>query len=191
MYQQAVTPDKVLSGGGGLYLRPIDMVSLGVLYENGGKWKGKQILSREWVDRVTTPTAVFKGKSGGYGLQWWINSFRGFSARGRNGPYIIVLPEKGLVVVATSVLNMKYFKEPVNFVGKDIIPHLSKDAIPESPADFERLQKTVKRLADSEKSDCRDLRKKQAEYIAHHIQKKAPRCVEDAPHQRQKRRSSC
>ena len=41
-------------GATGLYIRVDDMVKLGALYMYGGVWKGKQLLSPEWVNTVLT-----------------------------------------------------------------------------------------------------------------------------------------
>jgi len=45
-----IDPTGIVYMGGGLYLRPRDMLKIGQLYLNGGTWNGRRILSQEWVD---------------------------------------------------------------------------------------------------------------------------------------------
>jgi CubicO group peptidase (beta-lactamase class C family) len=44
-------PSGIDNGGYGLRLRPIDMQKFGVLYLNGGVWRGEPLISRSWVER--------------------------------------------------------------------------------------------------------------------------------------------
>ena len=39
-----------------LHMRPRDMAKLGLLYMNEGQWKGRQVISREWVERFPVPS---------------------------------------------------------------------------------------------------------------------------------------
>lgn len=56
-------------GATGLYIRCEDMVKLGVLYLNGGEWKGERIVSEEWCRAVLERGYEFTSKSvdGWYG----------------------------------------------------------------------------------------------------------------------------
>jgi CubicO group peptidase (beta-lactamase class C family) len=60
--------------GGGLYLRPIDMAKLGSLVYNNGAWNGKQIISKKWIEKSTSPIidASTSKKYRNYGYQWWL-----------------------------------------------------------------------------------------------------------------------
>ncbi len=37
--------------GGGLYMRPRDLLKFDQLYLNGGVWNGTQVVGRNWVER--------------------------------------------------------------------------------------------------------------------------------------------
>ncbi|UZJ63127.1 serine hydrolase [Sphingobacterium sp. KU25419] len=50
-YKWQFTPQKVASTAGGLQLRSLDFAKYGQLYKNQGNWKGKQLLTKEWVDK--------------------------------------------------------------------------------------------------------------------------------------------
>lgn len=66
--------------GGGLYLRAVDMIKLGILYLNKGVYKGERIIDESWIDKsfemhvnLTSGTA-YSGDPyiRGYGYLWWI-----------------------------------------------------------------------------------------------------------------------
>ncbi len=101
---------------GSIYLRPRDMLKVGVLFLNDGMWNGKQIISREWVNKSSTPFRNNHGIDvpiddyGGfdYGYTWWIGSVNAgkkevafFQAAGWGGQEIIVIPDLNMVVVFT------------------------------------------------------------------------------------------
>ena len=48
------------NGGGGMYLTCTEMMKLGQLYLAEGNWKGEQIVSRDWVQEVSTPKFTFE-----------------------------------------------------------------------------------------------------------------------------------
>ena len=52
-----------------LYLRPRDMLKLGVLFQQRGRWQGRQIVSREWVERSTARWSTVGDQD--YGYFWW------------------------------------------------------------------------------------------------------------------------
>ena len=97
--------------GGGMYLKPRDMLRFGELYLNNGKWKGKQIVSENWIENSVKNYRVLENTPGknGYGYLWWHNSYSvdrqtvgSIEARGAGGQYIFILPELETVVVITS-----------------------------------------------------------------------------------------
>src|SRR5499427_6902751 len=56
--------------GGGLRLRPRDMAKIGQLVLAGGRWAGRQIISKDWIDASTTwKLKATDGQS--YGYLWW------------------------------------------------------------------------------------------------------------------------
>ncbi len=94
-------------GWGDLKLTPHDMAKLGYLYLNEGRWDGKQVVSSEWVAAGTSKHVSFPGAAhDGYGYQWWCwwvpSCGYGYSAVGRGGQRIFVVPDKDMVVVVTA-----------------------------------------------------------------------------------------
>ncbi len=84
-----------------------DFARIGLLILNDGKWKGKQIVSRNYIDKIKTPASWLKKEYGNdvvndYSLHWWIMQYHNKEvvyARGIQGQYIFVVPDKKLVVV--------------------------------------------------------------------------------------------
>jgi CubicO group peptidase (beta-lactamase class C family) len=104
-YQWHIMPDGKASGGGLFFLRPRDMVKVGLLMLNGGAYNGQQVVSKAWVDRCTMTLLKLPGQFDGYGYLWWKQQFSGgidsYFASGNGGQYIFVIPSKELVVVFT------------------------------------------------------------------------------------------
>ncbi len=90
-------------GGSGLCLDILDMMKLGILYLNKGKWNDEQIVSESWVNLATKKQidTDWEGDwSKGYGYQLWTmeqkpNAFR---FDGAYGQYSIILPEENAVL---------------------------------------------------------------------------------------------
>jgi len=90
--------------GGGLFISALDQARFGLLFSRKGKWKNDQLISEQWVNAVSQPSAANKS----YGLMWWTNeenklgniSKRIYYADGFGGNYIIVDEEHDLVIVA-------------------------------------------------------------------------------------------
>ncbi len=95
-------------GWSDISLLPEDMAKIGFLYLNEGKWDGDQILPVEWVraSAIGHAETGSRGIQSQYGYQWWVNPEFGFyDAMGSGGNYIIVMPEKDLVVVFTGSMK--------------------------------------------------------------------------------------
>lgn len=81
-----------------------DMARFGYLFLRRGNWNGTEIIPHNWVTRSTTSysdTTGF-GEGFGYGYLWWVHGYGlnvdAISARGALGKYIIVIPERDLVI---------------------------------------------------------------------------------------------
>lgn len=131
------------TGGSRLFLKADDLAKLGQLYLNKGQWNGKQILSEQWIEDSTqkymdTPNGP--SSRSGYGYQWWMNSFGGYSGRGYNGQYLFVLPDENLVVVFFSSLSGYDFFAPEFLTEKYILKAIkSKQAITENQIALNKL----------------------------------------------------
>jgi CubicO group peptidase (beta-lactamase class C family) len=85
----------------GVNARARDFARFGMLFAKEGNWRGKQLISRVWVEESTRPDTS-ADPSRDYQYFWWVNTPNGknhFSAQGNYGQYIYVAPEKNLVIV--------------------------------------------------------------------------------------------
>ena len=83
-----------------------DMAKFGQLYLNGGNWKGKQIISKEWIEISTKAYSVTNPRYGiGYGMLWFVlmkNKFRESSSFYHTGNQVHMLgiyPSSRIVLV--------------------------------------------------------------------------------------------
>ena len=92
-------------GGWGLQLTPRDMAKLGYLYLQEGQWAGQQIVSAQWVKQATQRHTETDSDLG-YGYQWWTYpSLEAYTALGRYGQTIFVIPGSDLVIVTTAEMD--------------------------------------------------------------------------------------
>ena len=94
--------------GGGLQLRSIDLMKLGQLYLDGGRWGGKQVIPADWVKRSIQAHANAR-EGFDYGYLWWLQSFKvngrtvnSYAMAGSGGNKVFVLPALDAVVVITT-----------------------------------------------------------------------------------------
>ncbi len=88
--------------GGGIFINTLDHARFGLLFARKGKWKGKQLISEQWVNSINQPSSANKS----YGLMWWTNeegrlgnvSKKIYSADGFGGNFIVVDSEHDLVI---------------------------------------------------------------------------------------------
>ena len=92
---------------GGLYLSPRSLSKIGYIFLNGGKWRGEQIISQEWINASIFRHVIHTGnyESNGYGYQWWLCRYRsggqyfeGYFAAGWGGQYMFIFPQQNLIV---------------------------------------------------------------------------------------------
>jgi CubicO group peptidase (beta-lactamase class C family) len=93
-----------------LHMRPRDMLKIGLMYADGGRWHGKQIVSSAWVHESLTRQSQIDGTD--YGYFWWLQRFnvdtpqgkrvvQVSAAQGNGGQKIFIVPEFDLVAVFT------------------------------------------------------------------------------------------
>lgn len=88
-----------------------DFAKLGQLFLNNGEFNGKQILNQQFINEMRTPTKLSKET---YGMGLWINNdapIKHYYFRGLYGQYIIVIPEKDMVIVRTGMDKRETFDE--------------------------------------------------------------------------------
>lgn len=58
--------------GGGLFLKPRDMLKIGVMVMNKGKWENQQVISKNWINKATQPYLSTMFDICSYGYFWWV-----------------------------------------------------------------------------------------------------------------------
>jgi CubicO group peptidase (beta-lactamase class C family) len=98
-----------------------DFARFGLLYLRDGVWEGNRLLPAGWVDYARTPTFQQAGvDSNRYGAQWWLD-FGGpgsFSANGYDGQFIIIAPDRDLIIVRHGVTPLALKDNLKDWVGK-------------------------------------------------------------------------
>ncbi len=99
-----VDPQGTSTGWFGLRLRPEDLLKIGQLFLDHGRWEGQQLVSEEWVEEATSQQ-IEVDSSVGYGYQWWTGDLDGvpsYQAMGFGGQLVVVVPSRDLVVVTVA-----------------------------------------------------------------------------------------
>jgi len=117
------------TGAWGLELSSRNLAKFGYLFLNNGTWDGQQIISEEWV-RASTRTITEINNQEGYGYQWWTNPALDFYyAAGRNGQFIIVVPDQDIVAVFTSGIYNDDHNLPLRIFQNFILHDDAVDAV--------------------------------------------------------------
>ena len=104
-------PKGHIHAANGLYLTIDDFGNFGQMLLDGGIFEGKRIVSKEYLDMATIKQ-VPKELDVKYGFQFWISEDeKSYRADGKYGQYIIVLPDKDMVVAVQSLNDGKVLDE--------------------------------------------------------------------------------
>lgn len=122
-YYWNLAPDGAGYLGGGAFIRPRDLLKIGQVYLDGGVWRGRRIVTADWVERSTGPKVTispettglsqqafsevyFKGEDG---FAWHVGKFTiagrdhlNYAATGNGGQLLIVAPDYDLAVAFTA-----------------------------------------------------------------------------------------
>jgi len=143
-----VNPQGISIGWGELHLRPHDMAKIGYLYLNEGVWDGRQVVPAAWVAESTRKHISAQTLQAGYGYQWWVQPSGIYMALGYAGQYIVVVPNKEMVVVFASDLPDEHFFVPQQLLEEFILPAArSSNTLPADPEGFSVLEALVAALA--------------------------------------------
>ena len=91
----------VNNGWGDLHISTCDMAKIGCLVLHNGNWNGKQIVSKEWIEKIKPVYKIQKTESYGYG--WWLDSENPdeIQAVGRGGQRLFIFTERKMVIATT------------------------------------------------------------------------------------------
>ncbi|HEY0197329.1 MAG TPA: serine hydrolase [Rhodanobacter sp.] len=105
-------------GGGGTRYRSRDLAKIGEMVLDDGRWQGRQVLSKNWVNAMLTIHAQARDDAD-YGYFWWRFRFpvKGvdqavWAMSGNGGNYVMVMPSQRLVTVITSTAYNQRYAHP-------------------------------------------------------------------------------
>jgi CubicO group peptidase (beta-lactamase class C family) len=109
--------------------RSRDMLKMGILVLDKGKWQGKQHIPAEFVELATS--SIDTNPNRGYGYFWWTHqakvgnkTYICNSGRGAGGQFILMFPEIDLIIVSTA--HNKGMGKMLSEAPKRIIPAFVK-----------------------------------------------------------------
>ncbi len=116
-----------------IHLRSRDMLKLGIVFEDGGRWHGRQLISESWVNTSTAEHSHVDNVS--YGYFWWRHTFNVetpggaeqvvvTSAQGNGGQKIYIASKYHLVAVFTAGAYNADSTPPNTIMEKLILPRL-------------------------------------------------------------------
>ena len=120
-----------------IHLRPRDMLKLGLLFADGGRWHGRQIVSESWARTAIAEHSHVDNVS--YGYFWWrpwlnVETPTGsqhvnlVAAQGNGGQKIYLVPQYDLVAVFTGGDYNADSAPPNSIMAKIILPRLMEAA---------------------------------------------------------------
>lgn len=112
-YSVNLTPAGQMYGGGGVRMRPRDMLKFGQLYLDHGVWHGHRIVDASWVKTSTSHQITNANGSDGFAWHRFVltagdRKYQEYEASGNGGQFIIVVPELDLTVVITAANYGQY-----------------------------------------------------------------------------------
>lgn len=121
---------EVIPSGKRLYMAPKDLLKIGLLVLNKGRWNGSQIVSEVWISESTTPKTKITGVN--YSYLWWNiplqasdTSGTAITATGNGGQYVMIFPDLDVVAVFTgSAFNSEQDKLPFSIMQRVVLPAL-------------------------------------------------------------------
>jgi len=152
-------PRGINTGGWGLSATTDAISKFGQFYLQKGRWNGKQLLPREWIEQATSfkiqpppgpgqDLAQLKKDSDwhqGYAYQFWRCRHDAFRGDGAFGQFCIVIPALDAVVAITSrTLDMQGV---INLVWEHLLPGLREAAQPVDRTASDHLRTRLAGLA--------------------------------------------
>jgi len=130
--------DGYYAGGDETYFTARDLARFGELYLNKGKVNGVQLLDSSWVNKsftnYTSESKAFRTldcyQEIGYGYSWWLLNYNDkpvYTARGKGGQYILILPEEKVVAIILQEWNLQKDFEKENAYLCKLLSILTKE----------------------------------------------------------------
>ncbi len=145
------------TGGWGLRLKTEDLAKFGQFYLQKGKWNGRQLLPKKWIEEATsvkiyqnpemTQSKRDSSHDGvqGYCYQFWRARNNSYQANGANGQFVLVMPDKDAVVIFTA--DSPDMWGELDMVWKYLYPGIQDKALPQNENSSNELKQRLTSLA--------------------------------------------
>lgn len=145
------------TGGWGLRLKTEDLAKFGQFYLQKGKWNGKQLLQKKWIEEATsvkiyqnpemTQSKRDSSHDGvqGYCYQFWRARNNSYQANGAYGQFVLVMPDKDAVVIFTAESPDMWGQ--LDMVWKYLYPGIQDKALPPNENSSNELKQRLASLA--------------------------------------------
>lgn len=121
--QWEISSEGYNTGGWGLLIQTESLAKFGLLLLHDGLWKGRQLIPAAWV-RAMKEKEIDNGLYG-YGYQMWCCEYPGASrADGAYGQYILLIPDKDMVVVITECSAIDGIRQR-RLIWRQLLPSVS------------------------------------------------------------------
>ena len=124
-YEWYCDPQGTVTAGWGLCMSAMDMAVIGTLVLNGGFYKGKRIISEEYLREMTAPHLKLGERFGymNYGYLWYrpFEDREVYAAIGDSGNIIYVNKEMNVSVGITGTFKPRIF-DRVDFIEQKVLP---------------------------------------------------------------------
>jgi CubicO group peptidase (beta-lactamase class C family) len=140
--------ERINMGASHLRMPTEDIAKFGQLYLQKGMWRGKQVISKEWVAEASAKH-IENGHNDnswgyGYGYQFWLNPPGGYRADGAFGQFSMIFPELDAVVAITS--ESIETKKTMQIVWDVLLAEMKAGALPNDEPAHKMLVNELKEL---------------------------------------------
>jgi CubicO group peptidase (beta-lactamase class C family) len=147
------SPQGIAVGGYGLSIKTEELARFGQLYLQRGRWEGRQLLPKTWVE-ASTSLQISNGNSAmqndavqGYGYQFWLSRHSTYRGSGVFGQYYIVMPEQDAVLAITGGIDIFDDQKVLDLVWGRILPAMCPEPLPEDAIAQDGLAKKLATLS--------------------------------------------
>lgn len=120
-------------GGNNMLLSPVALLQIGEMVRQGGSWRGRRIVSTDWLQASLAPRTVSPWSGDAYGYGWFLrqgaSGLRAYG-RGYGGQLLYVAPAERATIVITSDPNRParsggYIDDLHSLVADQILPAIA------------------------------------------------------------------
>jgi CubicO group peptidase (beta-lactamase class C family) len=140
-------PNGVSHGWGDARLTPEALARVGQLWLDHGSFGGEPLVGADYLELATRNQTADFGPPAGYGYGFWMLSGETFSANGRGGQHVFVLPSLDIVLVTTGSQSQAQEAELLQLVKADGLESVSDTPLAPNPSARAELEEAILEVA--------------------------------------------